>query len=79
MTRVLRRPVKLRSMLQRLQRSLKAEGQHLYAPRGRGRTPRTWYIVDSDRDRLVADNLEATDLERIARERGVLRVWEVMA
>jgi hypothetical protein len=75
MTRaILRRPVTLGSILQRLQRSLKTDSQHLY--RGRGSAPRSWYIVDSERNRLVATDLKAADLERIARERGAMKEWE---
>lgn len=71
-------PVTVRATIARINRKLAHEGEQLRTARG----DRSWsnlgnhYIVDVNRNFVVADHVEP---EKLARELGVLRPWEVVA
>jgi len=74
-----RHAVSLGAVVQRLNRRLGKEDHIVRAPRGRGpRKDGTYFIVDLRRGTVVAEGLTTQQLEKIARENGVLQACEEM-
>jgi hypothetical protein len=71
-------PVTKRALLQRINRKLKASGQHVLATRGTAarREVGEFYQVNVDRNSHVASHV---NLERLGRELEVLAPWERLA
>jgi hypothetical protein len=74
-----RHAVSLGAVVQRLNRRLGKEDHIVRAPRGRGpRKDGAYFIVDFKSGTVVAKGLTAAQLEKLARQRGVLSDWEEM-
>jgi hypothetical protein len=67
-----RHGVTLNAVIQRLNRYLDRKDHIVRAPRGRGHGERTYFIVDSKHNAIVANGLTAAQLEKLARQHGVL-------
>ena len=75
-------PVAFRSILQRLNRHLKANSREIKAVRLKGTTDRTefgeYFMLDTKRGAVIATQLTALKIAKLARDVGVLKPWEVM-
>ena len=73
-------PVTLRAMFQRLNRALAKERCIVKAPPGRSHGSAaetgTYYLLNLERNELVASNLTVEKLVKLAREKGALALWE---
>lgn len=81
-TRSFRARVKLRSMIDRMNRRLKGENRAIKSPRGRGGDTRVraelgnYYIVNPQSEGLLEHHVTVTDLEKLARDLGAMKPWE---
>jgi hypothetical protein len=66
-------PVSERALAQRIDRKLRKDGEMLRKGRGRWASELGYYIIDVNRNLLLAQNL---DLESLGREMDVLGKWE---
>jgi hypothetical protein len=75
-------PVTFRSLLQRYNRYLKPKNQEVKAVRLKGATDRTefgeYFMLDTKRGEVIATQLTALKIAKLARDVGVLKPWEVM-
>jgi hypothetical protein len=77
--KIKRHAVSLGAVVQRLNRHLDAKDHIVRAPRGRGpRKDGTYFIVDLKNGTVVAAGLTTKQLEKLARQHGVLADWEEM-
>jgi hypothetical protein len=81
-TKTLLVPVTFRSLLQRLNRHLKANNREVKAVRLKGATDRTefgeYFLLDTKRGEVITTQLTALKIAKLARDVGVLKPWEVM-
>jgi hypothetical protein len=71
-------PVRLRSVIERLNRKLKKQGQTVYKVRGKhGPYDLGPYFISSH-TAIIDSGLDESRLEELARREGVLRAWEEM-
>src|SRR5262249_17409177 len=74
---VKRHTVTLSAVVQRLNRHIAKRDHIVRSPRGRGpRKDGTYFIVDFNRGRIVAEGLTTAQVEKLARELGCLEAWE---
>ena len=75
-----RHAVTLSAVVQRLNRCLGKEDHIVRTPRGappkHGSRERTYFIVDAKNKTVIAAGLTVAQLEKLARQRGVLADWE---
>jgi hypothetical protein len=73
-------PVRWRSMLARLNRHLAKENQEVKPVRLRNAADRAasgaYFIIDTKKNAAIATHLSTADIEKMAREAGVLEDWE---
>jgi hypothetical protein len=72
----LRVGISTRALFRRLCDALEEKHQELRAPRGRGNHDGEYFIIDTEKETLVATNLTMVDLVKRGRELGCVKPWE---
>lgn len=70
----MKRVVTMRALLQRINRKLSGEGRKIRTTEGRA--DRKYFIVDLQRNAVVANNVNP---ETLGRKLGALEAWETVA
>jgi hypothetical protein len=69
-------PISGDAFFRRFARALKRKSQKLRSPRGRGNHDGAYFIIDTEKETLVATNLTMVDLVKRGRELGCVKPWE---